>query len=203
MEPERTAHMSGKIKPVIICLLFYLMLSGMLNGFVGRYAKIYLPVVPAILSLLYPDYFEFRMPKFDTEDHKIKFKACLKGGVKMGDRYVQAEYISRFCCSGSFLVLYPAITFSLLIAWPIISRDVRIISLIVASLLVYCMTVMDLSLFMMSTMESHIQIGTVSQKIRKFLVQFFSTGGRQFFSIIIAWVALSIAQWGVTPDHQP
>ncbi|WP_321492794.1 hypothetical protein [uncultured Desulfobacter sp.] len=188
--------MTKKIKPVLICLLAYFILSVLLNSVVDRYAKGYLPVISVFLNLIYPDYFEFQMPIFDNEDQKVEFKAVLKGEVMQSGRYVKAqlEYQSSF--SGSFLVLYPAITFALLIAWPGLSRKTRIISVTAASLFVYCMTIMDLSLFMMNSMESHVQIETFSQEIRRFFIQFFSNGGRQFMAIIIAWVAVLLAQWG-------
>ena len=110
-------------------------------------------------------------------------------------KYVNAELTGNARVKFFFIALYPAIVFSLIICRPNLPWKIRTTACLIASLLVFCITVIDLSFTIMASIEAILAFDNLVQDFRKFIIQFFNNGGRQFCAIIIAWISTLLAHW--------
>ncbi len=189
--------MNYKIKIIVVFLVSYLSLSGLFYFITPQYARIYLPFIKNMLNEIYPEYFQFSSVQIGKNGRTIKCETILKGEVIKDGRPVRAEIKGKHSLQISFIALSPAIALSFIICWPNVSWKIRTFSLIVVTQLIFCITILDLSFTLMSSIETQLSFGSAAQDFRKFIIKFLNNGGRQFISIIIAWASILVARWGV------
>lgn len=154
-----------------------------------------MPILTTTLEIIYPDYYQFSPARFSEKNRIVKCKMTIDGEVMQNGKPVKAQIQGGGSIQASFISLYPAIAMALLICWPGLSRKIRWMAAFGISLLIFCITVIDLSLTMMSSIEASLHFNLTDQNIRTFIIQFINNGGRQFTAIIVAWSSISFARW--------
>jgi len=187
---------SNKIKAVLIFPIVYLCLSGLLYFFIPQYTRIYLPFVKNTLDVIYPDYFKFHSIKPGNHGKTLYYKVTFEGEAMKNNKLARAELTYKSSCQVVFIVIYPVLIFSLLICWPDIPLKIRIIAAICAVQILFFMTLLDLALTIMHSLELKLDFNNTMQDFRKFIILFFNNGGRQFLAVIITWFSVNITRWG-------
>ena len=188
--------MHNKKQIIVIFLIIYFCLSSFFYIFFSQYSRIYLPFVKVTLNTLYPDYFKFRSIKLEKQGKELFCEAVIEGEVIKNNKSVRAQIKYQKTIKISFIALYPAIIFPLLICWPGLSLKIRTLAMIGAIQIFFFITCLDLSLTIMYFMEEKLCFHNTAQILRKITILFFNNGGRQFLAVIIAWFSIIVARWG-------